>query len=256
MTYLGVKDWHVEVRRGNIAGFAKVAIFGHDEVLDTTHTVISPGASTTLIDQSGIHRTGGTPAVVKVASTDDTNDNVGGDGALTVNVIGLDASGNLQIEAVTLGGQTEVTTNNTFSAVNALRAASWGVDGENGGAIWCGTGTFTAGVPDTKYFAMEAGFNKGMTAIFTVPLGKTFYAESFVQNIATTNKDVELFVDVSADGTVFITEAVFGMEPGEIQYFVNALPGIPANSVIRIEGESSGAATDCTVIFNGVLIDD
>ena len=254
MTYLAVKNWDIEVRRGNITGMTKVAIFGHDDVLSTTRETIHPTGVTDLIKQDGIHRTGGTPAKVKVASTS-TDDDGGGIGMLTCLLIGLDASGNAQTETITMDGQTEVTSSGTYSAINGMRALTWGSQKYNVGTIWTGTGTFTSGVPATEYMSMHLRDNKAMTAIYTVPLGKTFYLEKVVLTVATTNKDVEFYIETSLDGLNFVTEAVFGMEPGEIQFNTDALPGIPANSVVRMEAVSTGT-TAVMVIMNGVLIDD
>ena len=163
-------DFNLEVKRGNVAGHAAFVINGHDSDLTTTQTTVFPTATTTNIDQSGI---AATPSVVKVAS-DNANDTSAGTGARTVTITGLDSSGNAQTEVVSLSGTTEVTSSNTFSAINGMRVATVGSGQKNEGDIYCGTGTFTAGVPSTVYYAMDPGTNKASSAYYVVPAGKTF----------------------------------------------------------------------------------
>ncbi len=252
MSYIGNKDYNLEVLRGNVAGHTMVAIEGHDEDLTTTHTTIHPSGTTLNIDQSGIDAT---PATVDVASTD-ADDTSAGAGVRTLTLSGLDSSGVAQSETITMNGQTEVTSSGTYSAVLGLRCLTWGASTFNEGTIWCGNGTFTAGVPGTKYFSMNPEFNNALTAYYVVPAGKTLYLREFTMTVATTNKDVEFFIDQSANGVNWFTEIVFGMEPGEFQDDLRAIPGIVAGQHVRVEGISSASGTDVSTVLSCELVDD
>ena len=136
-------DYNMEVLKGNVPGSTMVSILGHDEALTTTRTTVHPTATTLNIEQSGIHAT---PALVKVASTSG-NDISAGSGAITVLLIGLDASGNAQSETIALNGQAEVTSANTYCSISKLRVLTTGATNWNEGSLWVGTGTFTGGIP-------------------------------------------------------------------------------------------------------------
>lgn len=243
-------DFNLEVLRGNVVGHSMVSILGHNDALDSTKTTIGPTLSTTNIDQSALSGT------VDVASTD-ANDTSAGTGLRTVLLIGLDTSGDAQTETITMNGQTEVTSVNTYSAVNGMRAVTTGSGNMNAGTLWAGNGTFTSGVPATKYFSMDPLFNKALTAYYVVPSGKTLFLRQLTLTVATTNKDVEFFIEQSSDGSVWLAEAVFGLETGNFQGNILAVPGLVAGTHIRIEGESSAAGgVECTAILGCQLVDD
>lgn len=231
-------------------GHSMVSINGHDDTLDSTKTTIAPNLSTTNIDQSALSGT------VDVASTD-ANDTSAGTGLRTALLIGLDTSGDAQTEVITMNGQTEVTSANTYSAVTGLRTITTGAGNVNAGVLWAGNGTFTAGVPTTRYFTMDALLNKALTAYYVVPTGKTLYLRQLTLTVATSNKDVEFFIEQSSDGSVWLTEAAFGLATGNFQGNIRAVPGIASGTHIRIEGQSSAAGgVECTAILGCQLVDD
>lgn len=250
---LPAAEYYTQIRRGLITGQSMVAIIGHDDAVTTTKTTISPTLTTLNIDQSDLDAT---PATVDVASSN-VNDTSAGSGMRTCTLSGLNSSGVAQSETITLNGQTEVTSSNTYSAVLGLRGLTWGAGKLNAGEIWCGNGTFTAGVPATKYFTIETGLNKATTAYYVVPAANTFYAEKISLFLGSAGKDVKLFLESSTDGVNFITEDPFEIESGsEYHGDIIALPGFVAGTHIRVEGISSAATTSVTVTLAGVLIAD
>jgi hypothetical protein len=124
-----------------------------------------------------------TPSTVYLASTD-SNDNIAGTGARVVTVAGLDSNYDIVFDTVNLNGQTAVETTVVFSRVLEILIIAYGsnTDSDTGdpvphGAIWCGTGTFTAGVPVNKMICVNGGglyYNDGDSreGIFTIPKGK------------------------------------------------------------------------------------
>jgi hypothetical protein len=258
MTYLGTKDYNLEVLRGNVSGHTMINIRGHDNTVPNGGPFgLSQGFGDGgyNFDQSAIDRNA-TPAVVGVASTDDTNDNSGGTGALTVRVIGLDASGNAQTETVTMNGQTASNTSNTWSAVFQLLVLTTGSNNANTGVIYCGTGTFTAGIPAVRMLSMSVGFNISLSAYYVVPLGKTLYLRQFIATVGTSNKDVQIYITTSANGSQIYRQVEFGLEGGDWQTPIIALPALASGTHISLLAAGGAAGTDVTSILAGELIDD
>ena len=251
------RDYTTEVILGNVAGRAKVAIRGHDDSVPNGGPFgLSPGfgGGSYQFDQSAIDRNA-TPAVVGVASTDNTNDNVAGSGALTVQVQGLDASGDAQTNNVTMTGTTAVNTANTFSAVHQLMVLTTGGTNSNTGTIYCGTGTFTAGVPAVRMLSMEIGHNSSRSAYYVVPLAKTLVIRQFIATIATSNKDVEVAIETSTNGVLWYSQAEFGLEAGDFTTEVIALAKLVSGTHIRLRAKGAAVST-VTAFIAGELIDD
>lgn len=249
---LVLQDYNLEVLRGNVPGHVMVSISGHDETLTTTRTTITPTITTANITQSAI---AATPAKVKVASTD-ADDTSAGAGVRTLTLEGLDSSGDAQTETITMNGQTEVESTKLYSAILGWRALTWGATTYNEGTIWVGSGTFTSGVPAVQMFAGEIRENRGNTAYYVVPNGKTLYQRYITINVATTNKDCDFFIETSTNGLNWFTQPNYGMEPSEFQGKIIATPGLPAGSHLRVEGISSASGTDVIVILDCELIDN
>lgn len=255
MTYLVSKDWSLEARAGNITGVSRVVIRGHDDTVPNGGPFsLAPGfgGSSYTLDQSGIDAT---PATVGVASTDNTNDNSGGTGALTVRVSGLDSSGNAATEDVTMTGTTAATTVATWSAITGLQVLTTGSNNANTGTIYVGTGTFTAGVPATKLFAMGVGDNIGLTAYYVVPTGKELFLTHFIMTLASSNKDAELIVKTSSDGAQWYHQGHFGLESGNLITTVSGLPAFAAGTHVTIDAVGSAASTDISAFLSAELRD-
>ncbi len=251
MSFFGLKDYNLEVLLGNRPGHAMGSIRGHDSILDTTRITVTPTSTTANINQSTIHAT---PATVDVASTS-TNDDGGGSGLLTALLIGLDSSGDAQTEVITMDGQTAVTSANTYSAVNGIRGVSWGATTWNEGDIWVGTGSFSSGVPAVHMFAMGVRQNVGLTAYYTVPNAKRLVLRQLLFAVGTTNKDVEFFIEQSANGTNWFTEIELPFEPGELTSDIVGIPPFAAGTHIRLEAVSSASGTQATGVLGFELVD-
>ena len=248
-----VSDYNLEVLKGNVAGHAMVPILGHTETLTTTKITVASALTTTDIDQSGIHAT---PAKVKVASSS-TDDDAGGTGLLTLLLIGLDADGVAQTETIVMDGQTEVESVKLYSAINGFRGLSAGGGGSNAGTIYVGVGTFTLGVPTTFYFTGEINTNKGTTAYYTVPAGKTLYTRTFVATMTSSNKEAEMHTEISTDGIFWVQETEFGIESGGFeQIIVFTAPGIVAGSHLKLTAKAVAMDTELTALIGAELVDN
>jgi len=253
MTYLLNRDYHVELLLGNIGGRAAVAINGHNDDQTTTQITIAPTLTTDDVDQSGLHSSAIT---VDVASTD-ANDTSAGTGLRRLTLEGLDSSGNAQTETITLNGQTEVTSANTYSAINQFRGLLAGSGNTSAGEIWIGNGSFTSGVPATKYFVGERNHNKGLTAYYTVPTSKTLVVTGVIVTVVGSNKEVEITIEVSTNGTFWTIEDEFSAVSGTAIFAeTSTVPKVVAGSHIRIRGDAAGSGTELTATLNCELVDD
>lgn len=250
------QDYNLEVLMGNVPGHSMIIVAGHDEAATTSKAVVSSalGATGGDINQSAIHAAADT---VWIASTD-ANDTSAGTGARTVRIEGLDANGNVQTETVSLSGQTAVETSGTWTAINGFTVLTAGSGGNNAGNLWVGEGTFTAGIPATKYFSGDATYNHGLTAYYTVPTGYTAYAREFTVAISEAGKAAEVIVQTSTNGgTLWVTAASFGMASGPFsQGSVMGLSGLGAGEHLRVLGASEAGTADIIVIFEMELVAD
>jgi len=250
------RDYVTEVILGNVAGRSRVSVRGHDPTVPNGGPFgLSPGfgAGGFSFDQSAIDAT---PAVVGVASTDNTNDNAAGTGALTVRVFGLDSSGDLATEDVTMTGQTAVNTIATFSAVYRLLVLTTGSNNANTGTLYCGTGAFASGIPAVKMLSMEVGYNISLSGYYVVPNAKRLVLRQLIATIGTSNKDVEIFIETSSDGSMWFIQGPFGLTAGDFTTEIIALPPFVAGTHLRLQATGSSADTDVTAIIAGELIDD
>lgn len=246
-------DYNLEVRKGTVDDGAQymVALQGNTTVLGTTRVAISPLSTGGDIDQSSIHAAAGT---VKVSSSD-ANDTSAGTGLRTLTLEGLDGSGNTQSETITMNGQTEVTSANTYTAINRLTALTTGGTYSNEGTVYCGNGTVTAGVPADKFQTMRIGMNKSATSQYCVPLGKTAYGIDFCATVQSANKDVEFYLETSSDGQVWITQRTVGIESGaSFACEMKAGMAIAAQNFVRVSAVSSGASTAISVEIALILV--
>jgi hypothetical protein len=256
MSYRPNTDYNLDVRQGLVAGHSMVRIRGHDTTVPSGGPFgLSPqfGTNSYVFDQSAIDTT---PAVVGVGSSDNTNDNAAGTGALTVRVTGLDASGDAQTEDVTMTGTTAALTIATFSAVFEVLVLTTGANNANTGTIYVGTGAFTAGVPAVRMLSMDVGFNESLSGYYVVPNAKTLYLQHLIVTIASTTKEAEVFIATSADGSLWVTSLPFGGGSGSLVTDILTAPPIAAGTHIRLNVSGAAASTDVACHLSGELVDD
>lgn len=209
MTYITNKDFLIEVAAGRVAGFSGKTINGSSVSVGTSLMSIW-NAANEIIDL-GLQTTA---ATVDIASTNINDIAVTGSGARTVLVTGLDASGVDQTEIISLNGQTEVTTTNTWSAIHELEVLTTGVDGANQGAIWAGNGVFTSGVPATKYLLMDADVNLSHTFVYTIPANKLARITSINLSSSDLDKGFSVRVCIAKPNNPTLYTSVSGVTGG------------------------------------------
>jgi len=243
------RDFYLEVMKGNISNHESVLIRGHNNSLSTTRLTITPTLSAGSIDQSGI---ASVPATVRVASTS-TLDTAAGTGLRTMTLIGRSSTGAEQTETITMNGQTSVVSTKTYRAITGWTGLTWGTVYSNAGTIWVGAGTFTAGVPATKYFAGDVGVNIGNTAYYVVPLNKTLYLRQALLTVGITSRECSYRIDYSTAGQKWINHRFWRVSSSFTASLLSGRQFI-AGTHVRVTGQASAAATEVAVDLDGVLV--
>lgn len=178
------EPFNLQVARGQITGHKALFKFGSNPVVDA--------ALETVWSQGGIYAYPSAATVMKVSSSSN-NDTALGTGARTVTVAGLDANYNELSEVITLNGQTEVLTTNSFIRVFRAFVNTAGSGATAAGDIYVGVGVVTAGVPATVYAKIPLGANQTLMAVWTVPAGYTAYIDqgTFSAAGANTNHSIK-----------------------------------------------------------------
>jgi len=103
------------------------------------------------------------------------NDTAAGTGARTVRIYGLDASGVLQQEDLTLNGVAHVVSVNTYTRVFKGVVLTAGSGTTNAGTLTCQHTTTVADV----FFVMPIGCGESRACVYTIPAGYTGYLQQF-----------------------------------------------------------------------------
>lgn len=164
MAYFGTKDPQIEIAAGAISNYLRVNIAGRNADVDigTVPEDIWDGGGTYTGFPTGSAET------ITVVSTS-ANDTSAGTGARTIRIVGLDASGNVQTEDLTMNGLSNVTSVNTFRRVHRCYVLTAGSGGTNAGVITGNHTTTTANV----FFVMAASTSESEVAAYTIPTGYT-----------------------------------------------------------------------------------
>jgi hypothetical protein len=110
-------------------------------------------------------------------SSSNSNDAEGGSGAQVISIGGIDRYQEIRSEIIKLNGQTEVKTQFAYTNILNVDVVETGSSGSNEGVIYVGSGTVTAGVPATPYFAMREFTGSAETLCFAVPEDYEFTVE-------------------------------------------------------------------------------
>ena len=156
---------------GEHEGYRAIHKYGHNlDINSAFETVWNVGGTYSYLSSA---------TILKISSDDAKDDNVGGVGARTVLIQGLDANYKEIEETVELDGQDEVNTTKEYLRVYRIIVQTVGSEGDNAGTIYAGTGTVLSGVPANKYASIPEGYNQTMMAVYTVPADTTAYMTQF-----------------------------------------------------------------------------
>lgn len=161
----GIADLLIDAATGRIQGYSVVNKFGHNPAVATTGEDVWSGGGTYIFYPD-------TARVMELLA-DSSADSVGGAGALTVKVYGLDSNWNDTNEIITVTGSEPAILAIHYKRMYRAIVLTAGSREINAGAIFV-RDTATARGNDT---ALYIGDDDGQTqqAIYTIPAGKTGY---------------------------------------------------------------------------------
>ncbi len=140
-----------------------------------------------------------TPGTAIVKSSQGADNGATATGALTVQVLGLDANKLLQDEIVTLNGTANVTTSGSYSRIYRMQVLTAGSGDVPAGNI-------TATVGGVELAQCLAGVNQTEQAWYTIPSNMvgliTKMRSSFANTSNTRSADIELICTISEDSNV------------------------------------------------------
>ncbi len=246
-------DFYSRVARGVVPGHTAVHKFGKNPDID-----IASGFETVWNGGGTYPGHDATAAELVTLVSSDTDDDVAGTGALTVQIYGLDANWAEQTETVVLTGTTLADSVNTYIRINRMVVRSAGSGGVNAGTISCAQKTTTANV----FAIMPIGYNQTMVAAYTIPLSKTGYLVGWYVGAAGVGgaADVGARVKARPDGEVFQVKEEVGLRGGGSS-LVQRVYTIPKEAFapktdIVIEASTDTDDTEVVAGFDLLLIDN
>jgi hypothetical protein len=171
--------WGIHLADGNIDGVSHIEKFGMNIDVDNDKE--------TIWDGGGIYTYIETAETLTVTS-DSINDAPAGSGARTVEIQGMNQSGEVVIETVDVGA----TTIGAFKRVFRVKAVSVGASGVNEGTISItsdDTSTVLAIIGVDGTGANAAGRGQTFMAQYTIPAGKTGYITQWTVGAGKQNTD-------------------------------------------------------------------
>lgn len=162
MTYIGTKNYSLEIAKGNVNGSSLITKFGHNVDIDT-------GVPEDVWNQGGLYVAPTVARIHNIVSTD-VNDTAAGTGMRTVLIRGVNASYTATSETITMNGTSNVPTVNSYLHIHLMQAQTVGSGGVNAGTI-----TATAQTDATVTCSMVIGQGQSESSIYVVPVGYIAY---------------------------------------------------------------------------------
>lgn len=217
----------------------------------------NPAVSTTtpedMWDTGGDFVEAVTAEVVNIRSANDIDDKVGGDGALTVGVRGVDDNFNLANEIVIMTGNTDAPTLKKYWFIHELEVLTAGVNGVNTGAITAIT--TAAGTPTLA--TILAAKNKTFMGMMMVPDNYNLVLKHWNSSVRLAAGGAgEYELQIKPDGEVFQPVEVVGVatQAGTKFKIFEPLISIAPRSIVKVRViELSAAAMKCSSSFHGAL---
>ena len=166
--------FNLDVSRQFVAGHEAIYKFGHNADVNSVEE--------TVWDGGGIYAYPASSAQWYVSSSN-AADTAAGTGAREIRIFGLDANYNEISEDITLTGQTQKITVNSYLRVYRAFVIEAGTGGTAAGDIYVAASGATSGVPDNAVYAkISQGSNQTLMTVYTVPAGHTLYLDDLNMN--------------------------------------------------------------------------
>jgi hypothetical protein len=251
ITQVGTYEpFELQVARGQINGHKTLFKFGiNGDVGTSVETVWAQGG--TYVYPSA--------ATVMKISSSSADDAAAGTGARTILIAGLGANYNEISETVTLNGQTEVNTVNSYLRISRMFVVTAGSGATAVGTIYAGTGTVTSGVPATVYGMIAIGANQTQMAFWTVPAGYTLYLMGtfYSSGNSTANAFTNFQLIQRPFGGVFRQQSSTRTAgSGNFVLDLHTPLAFPEKTDIEIRAVASAGASNVSAEFEGIYIEN
>lgn len=254
MSFLGARDFALEVPRGNVAGVAGVNKFGRSTDVDTTARDIWDVVGTAIWVAPTTARTH------DIASTS-ASDTSGGAGARTIRIYGLTGWSSKEVsEDITMNGVTNVPTANSYVIIHRMKVLTKGATNVNVGAI-----SATAQTDGTVTAQINIGQGQTQMAVYGIPDTQTAYVSRYYCSVIRTSTarsvDVNLFANPEPDAelTEFVVKHTVGIESAgasmTVQEFNPYYP-LAGPAIIKIQATASANNSDVSAGFDLYLVDN
>jgi hypothetical protein len=245
----GTHDLFLEIARGNVLGVSAVHKFGRTDGINTT-------SAEDIWDWGGSYNFPSATASITIQSSS-SSDASANEGAKTIEIQGLDGDFVEQDETLSLDGQDQVTSTNSYIRLHRMIIRSAGSIGEAvGDIVATHTGTTSA------IAQISQGFNQTLMAVYTVPASKTAYLMSWRVGIDRVgfnqNRSGDVKLMVRPLGEVFQTKDTMGLfnamhtHEYKVPQKVDAQSDIKMNASAAVNGTAFSGAFDLLLLDNAI----
>ena len=234
------------VATARVPNTSHVHKFGYNAAITT--------ATETVWAYGGVYNWLAAATVLKITSSS-TDDDVGGIGALTIVVEGLDANYAEISETVILTGRVSKDTTKSYLRVHRMYVVTAGTSLVNVGNLFAFTGAHTNGTPDvatTVYTTILAGAGQTLQAFYTVPAGKTALLYQLTGTCTDNTNSITMTFRQREFGGAWRTKERFGVMQGSVKIDKPFPQVIPAKTDIEVQGLATGAVI-CSASFDLVI---
>jgi hypothetical protein len=263
MSFFGSKEFYLEVKKGNVAGYTIINKFGRSTAIPTTVQDVW--------DVNALYSWPTTASPLEAIS-DSVNDTAAGSGARQVYVNGLDGSFNEKTELIDMAGTSASTaTLNSFFRVNRAWVATAGTyaatatTGSNDGIITIrrsGAGSTQAQIVDSSIGDLAAG--QSQLARYSVAAGFTAYIiDAEIFSNASKSMNAYLLQRQSFDDTAApvasrrLVRSYVGLAGGvQVQPILPLGPFPEKTDIFWLARAGTGSTNDISIAFNIMVIED
>ena len=242
------EPFDLQVARGQITFHEAFCQFGINTAVGTSNETVWIGSNTYTFP---------TVAAVMKISSSSTDDDAAGTGARTVLVDGLNANYERVTEIVSLDGQTQVDTTNSYIRVNKMIVLTAGSGGTSVGNIYAGTGAAVSGVPPTVVNQTGILANETESAFYTVPAGYTAFINMWTMSSGNTTPDewTRFTLRVRPFGGVFGIKAQYHIAASGIYECKAAYPlPIPEKADLEVLAATSDGSASVSTQLQIILV--